>query len=65
MDIPSSQNQFSAPNFVANITFFHPGYQVHFINYEYWTGSLVKVLIFLPANEELSCLAYRNQTYLD
>ena len=40
MDTPSGQDQFSAPNFVANITVFHARYQVHFVNYEYWTGSL-------------------------
>ena len=51
MDTASGQDQFSAPNSIANITGFHTCHQAHFVNYEYWTGSLGAALGFQSADD--------------
>ena len=41
MDIISGQDRFLVLNFVPKITVYRACHLVHFVNYEYWTGSLV------------------------
>ncbi|MDJ0708083.1 MAG: hypothetical protein QNJ46_32825 [Leptolyngbyaceae cyanobacterium MO_188.B28] len=47
MNILSSQDRFLVLNFVSQITVCPTWYKVHFVNNEYWTGSLVRHLLAL------------------